>query len=102
MYDRLAENVGAFNAGAKPTSIRHNCHTGRWVVPFRATWTAAADGVLVGGMNRTAEVYAAAGGGRVASVCSEYMTAIPSRNAAHPSVAAIACATNSGRIHIYR
>ena len=99
VYARLADNP---NADAKPVSIKHNCHTGRWVVPFRATWTAASDGVLVGGMNRTAEVYSAAGGARVASMSSEFMTAIPSRNAAHSSVHAIACATNSGRIHIYR
>ena len=33
---------------------------------------------------------------------SEHMTAIASRNAAHPALPVLACATNSGRIHIYR
>ena len=33
---------------------------------------------------------------------SEHMTAIASRNAAHPALPVLASATNSGRIHIYR
>lgn len=32
----------------------------------------------------------------------EAMTAIPSRNVAHPSLPVLAAATNSGRVHIYR
>ena len=86
---------------AKP-AIKHCTQTGRWVVPFRATWTALGDGVLVGGMKRTAEVYDASSGKRIVSLSDpELMTAIPSRNAAHANGRAIACATNSGRIHIF-
>ena len=82
--------------------IKHSTQTGRWVVPFRATWTAGGDGVLVGGMKRTAEVYDATSGRRLATLSSpELMTAIPSRNAAHRNGRAIACATNSGRIHVF-
>lgn len=33
---------------------------------------------------------------------SEHMTAIASRNAVHPALPVLACATNSGRIHVYR
>lgn len=33
---------------------------------------------------------------------SEHMTAIASRNAAHPVLPVLASATNSGRIHVYR
>ena len=87
----------------EPLRIKHCTQTGRWVVPFRATWTAASDGVLVGGMKRTAEVYSARTGKRLTSLSSpELMTAIPSRNAAHPDGRTIAAATNSGRVHLYR
>lgn len=33
---------------------------------------------------------------------SEHMTAIPSRNVAHPALPVLAAATNSGRIHAFR
>lgn len=33
---------------------------------------------------------------------SDHMTAIPSRNVAHPALPVLAAATNSGRIHVYR
>ena len=71
-------------------------------MPFRAEWTAAGDGVLVGDMRRSAQVYDATSGDHAASFHSELLTAIPSRNAAHPHAPAVACATNSGRIHIFR
>ncbi|KAL1522976.1 hypothetical protein AB1Y20_017939 [Prymnesium parvum] len=95
-YDRLTAGDAA------PTrAIKHCCQTGRWVVPFRATWTPAGDGVVVGGLRRTAEVYAVSSE-KVASLHSELMTAIPSRNTCHPTEPAVACATNSGRIHLFR
>ena len=82
--------------------IKHSTQTGRWVVPFRATWTAAGDALLVGDMKRSAHVYDATSGRRVARLhAPELMTAIPSRNAAHPNGRAIAAATNSGRIHLF-
>lgn len=85
---------------AKPL-IKHCTQTGRWVVPFRAIWTAGADALLCGGMKRTCEVFASSDGQRLTSLSSELMTAIPSRNAAHIGGRAVACATNSGRVHIY-
>ena len=54
----------AVPASLQPLTIKHHTQTGRWVVPFRATWTASADGVLVGSMKRSAEVYDAATGRR--------------------------------------
>lgn len=53
-------------------------------------------------MKRTAEVYDPASGSRLASLSSEHMTAIPSRNACHQGGTVVAAATNSGRVHIYR
>ena len=93
---------GATDAFAPSRAIRHCTQTGRWVVPFRAIWSAAGDGIVCGGMKRTCDVYEAASGKRAAVLSSEDMTAIPSRNAVHQSGHAVACATNSGRIHIYQ
>lgn len=100
----IYRNLGGGGGGAPAPAvvIRHNTQTGRWVVPFRAEWTSAGDGVLVGGMSRTADVYDSATGSRFASFSSEHLTAIPSRNAAHPTLPVLACGTNSGRVHILR
>jgi len=48
------------------------------------------------------QLYDAASGRKVASLSAEHMTAIPSRNAAHPNGRVIAAATNSGRIHLFQ
>jgi WD40 repeat protein len=93
--------AAAAAASTPVRSIRHCTQTGRWVVPFRAVWTAAGDGIVCGGMKRTCEVFDAVSGKRMSSLSSEHMTAIPSRNAVHASGGAIACATNSGRVHLY-
>lgn len=42
--------------------MRHDNNTGRWVLPFRACWTAAGDGVVVGNMKRFVDVFDAASG----------------------------------------
>mgnify|MGYP001296395253 CR=1 FL=1 len=92
------------NKGIQPTAtIKHCTKTGRWVVPFRVTWTASGDAIICGGMNRKCEIYDATKGTKQASFVSpDLMTAIPSRNAAHPNGNVIACATNSGRVHLYQ
>eukprot|EP00198_Chlamydomonas_reinhardtii_P010358 XP_001699695.1 predicted protein [Chlamydomonas reinhardtii] len=43
-----------------------------------------------------------AGGQLLATLSSEYMTAIPSRAAPHPHLPVVAAATSSGRCHIWR
>ena len=44
-----------------------------------------------------------AGSGRaLGSLGSEFMTAIPSRTVAHPSLPAIAACSASGRVHIFQ
>lgn len=89
-----------------PTSalkIKHNNQTGRWVLPFRAVWTPAADGVVVGSMKREVELFDAASGKLTAKLSdTERMTAIASRFAVHPSLDIIAAGTASGRLHIFR
>ncbi|KAG2436241.1 hypothetical protein HXX76_006552 [Chlamydomonas incerta] len=113
-------------------SISHNNQTGRWITPFRAVWSAAADAVLVGSMKRGLDVFTAPspaaaqqgaggvpspargkkapvaegvadpGGKLLATLSSEYMTAIPSRAAPHPLLPVVVAATSSGRCHIWR
>ncbi|KAL4433964.1 hypothetical protein ABPG75_000405 [Micractinium tetrahymenae] len=88
---------------AQRLSIKHDNNTGRWVLPFRAVWTPAADGVIVGNMKRFVDIFDAQSGGMLAQLSSEHMTAIASRNAVHPAgLPVLASATNSGRIHVYR
>jgi len=87
---------------APALQIRHNCNTGRWIVPFRAIWAPAADGVIVGSMQRQMHLLDAGTGKLVKAYESELMTAIPARNAAHPTLAILAGGTASGRAHIFR
>lgn len=95
---------GAATAGlAQRLSIKHDNNTGRWVLPFRAVWTPAADGVIIGNMKRFVDIFDADNGSMLAQLSSEHMTAIASRNAVHPAgLPVLASATNSGRIHVYR
>lgn len=103
IYRNLGRSGSGTDAQPCPSiTIRHDTKTGRWVVPFRAVWAAGGSGVLVGGMKRTADVYDAANGTRFSAFSSEDLTAIPSRNAAHPTLPVLACGTNSGRLHIFR
>jgi len=81
--------------------ITHRTSTGRWLLPFRAIWTAGADAILCGGMERTCEVFSASTGERLASLSSSLMTAVPSRIATHVRGRAVACATGSGHVHIF-
>ena len=89
---------------AKPAVvIKHNNQTGRWVLPFRAVWSAAGDGVLCGSMQRHVEIFDPASGKSFAKYSSpEHMTAIASRLACHPTLNYVAAGTASGRVHVYR
>jgi WD40 repeat protein len=37
---------------ARGAVMKHNNNTGRWISPFRAVWTPAADAIVVGNMGR--------------------------------------------------
>ena len=89
---------------AKPAVvIKHNNQTGRWVLPFRAVWSAAGDGVFCGSMQRHVEIFDPTTGKSFAKYSSpEHMTAIASRLACHPTLNYVAAGTASGRVHVYR
>jgi len=88
---------------AKEASVRvsHNCHTGRWVLPFRAIWTPAGDGIVCGHMKRRVSVYSSEDGKRVVDCQSDFLTAIPSRFFVHPTLPLLGAATSSGRIALF-
>ncbi|BDA42654.1 WD repeat-containing protein 76 [Coccomyxa sp. Obi] len=80
--------------------ILHNNNTGRWVMPFRATF--GPGGVCIcGSMKRAVDMYSSTGD-QIAALSSEYQTAISSRNVFHPDGTALAASTSSGRVLIYR
>ena len=83
-------------------SIRHDNNTGRWITPFRAVFTPRGDGVVLGGMRRTVDVYSAADGRQLAALRSDFMTAIGSRVAMHAERPVLAAATASGRVNVWR
>jgi hypothetical protein len=73
------------------------------VPTYRAVWTPASDGVVVGSMKREVELFDTAGGKLAAKLSdADRMTAIASRFAVHPTLDIIAAGTASGRLHIYR
>ena len=91
------------SAAAPTATIKHNNQTGRWVLPFRAVWSAAGDGVLCGSMTRQVEIFNPATGASLARYASpDHMTAIASRLACHRSLNYVAAGTASGRVHVYR
>jgi|TARA_B100000513_G_scaffold185824_2_gene107191 WD40 repeat protein len=99
---RVWSDVGA----PKPhesVAVRHDCHTGRWLLPLRAIWAPSGDGIICGAMDRSCKLFDANDGRLLASHKDpEILTAVPSRNAAHSSAAAIASATASGRVFVFR
>jgi hypothetical protein len=101
-FDNTLRTWDGAEALAPLLTVKHDNNTGRWVLPFRAAWTPAADGFIVGNMKRYVDLFDAADGSLAAQLSSERMTAIASRNAAHPALPVLAAATNSGRLHVYR
>jgi hypothetical protein len=97
------DTVRVYDKALNPISTHnHDNRTGRWVLPFRAGWAPASDGLLVGAMDRAVDVLDAATGVMVGRLRSDAMTAIPARNAAHRELPAVAAGTASGRVHIFR
>lgn len=89
--------------GSKAASVKHDNQTGRWLLPLRAIWAPSGDAIVCGSMKRETEVIDAASGRHLAKLTSpEHMTAVPSRHACHPCMPAMAAATASGRVHVWR
>ena len=85
--------------------VFHDNHTGRWLSQFRTVFDPANDGTfIVGAMDRALEVYDAPTGARLAALrCPDFVTAVPTLNAVHPSpnVHAIVSGTASGRMYLW-
>ena len=92
------------DATKESLKIKHNNQTGRWVLPFRAIWSAAGDGVLCGSMQRSMHVFdpRVAVPALATFASADHMTAIGSRLACHRHHDFVAAGTASGRIHVFR
>ena len=89
-------------AMAQTSAIPHNNHTGRWLSAIRAVFVPFDDGVFVSGsMEREVEIYDAAKGARIGALTSEWLTAVPTLNAVHPTRPLILSGTASGRLHLW-
>ena len=85
---------------SRPPAVRFNGNPRRNVWHVHAARCMAQ--VLCGSMKREVMAYDSGMGRRLFALSSEIMTAIPSRNAVHPSLPLICAGTNSGRLHIWR
>lgn len=103
VFDCKAESSSKKKAGAvlPQVTISHNTQTGRWVLPLRAVWTPAADGVVCGSMKRAVHIYNGHTGKKEVHCESELLTAIPSRAFVHPTINLLGAATSSGRIYLF-
>lgn len=80
--------------------VTHDNNTGRWVLPFRATWSPDGKDILCGSMNRGIDVVRA-DDGKLSRLDSDLQTAICSRMCCHTDLPVLAAASNSGRVHLY-
>lgn len=86
---------------ADTSMIYHNNRTGRWLSTFRAMWGWDDAHIFIGSMNREVDVISTSTG-KMSSLRSSDMSAIPCRFAAHPSkVGMLAAATGGGQIYLW-
>jgi WD40 repeat protein len=87
-----------------PLRLAHNNHTGRWLSNFRTLFDPSNDDTLIiGGMERTLDLYSISRKAWVARKPHELVTAVPTINAPHPSgsVNAVMSGTASGRMYLW-
>jgi len=83
--------------------INHNCHTGRWITPFKVTWDPKSEAVFAcGNMTRALDIFDATKGTQRAHLVDEDLTAIPSINAFHSYHNVVISATASGRTYLWK
>lgn len=86
------------------TSVRHNNQTGRWITTFKAFWdpksTAEHGHVIVGDMNRGVDLIDGVTG-VTHNFTSEFLTAQPAVNAAHPTLDLIVSGNASGKLALW-
>lgn len=83
--------------------VYHNNQTGRWISSFRGIWGWDDSYIFVGNLKRGVDVISTAGKKVVATLKSEYMTAIPCRFDSHPyEVGMLAGATAGGQVYTWK
>lgn len=95
------ESTAAAAGWHESVRVRHNCNTGQYLVPFRAQFSPAGDGIMCGALRKNFMLWDAASAACVGSYDSALLSAVPSRCAFHPCMPHIAGATGSGRVHIF-
>lgn len=106
---RAAKSVAGDSASAwrDPPALRikHNNHTGRWLSNFRTVLDPLSGGdlALVGSMGtRHIQLFSTTTGNLLLDRGDEErLTAVPTINAFHPTLALIVSATASGRLHLW-
>ena len=53
-------------------------------------------------MKRSVDIFSATSGAPAAQLTSEFLTAVPTQNAVHPTLRAIVSGTASGRCYMWR
>ncbi|XP_074660595.1 WD repeat-containing protein 76-like [Tubulanus polymorphus] len=86
------------------TIIKHDCHVGRWLTGFRASWHPASDDVFVmGSMNRPREIvlYSSHTGEILHRYRDSELASVNSLNVFHPTRNILIGGNSSGRIHVF-
>ncbi|KAL3824590.1 hypothetical protein ACJIZ3_020619 [Penstemon smallii] len=100
----IADKVGlSSGSNYEDTSmIYHYNQTGRWISPFRGIWGWDDSSIFIGNMKRGVDVISVEEKKTVATLESDYMSAIPCRFDAHPyNVGMLAGATSGGQVYIW-
>ncbi len=100
-------------------AVNHNNHTGRWLSPFKASWDPSAEAtIVIGNMDHTIDLFAVKGAGdelaagtskskhgslRLAGSIQpgDYVTAVTTQTAVHPTLDIALGGTASGRVYLY-
>jgi WD repeat-containing protein 76 len=104
-FCRVYSDIGKSNANSVCLKVPHDNQTGRWITRFMAHWCNS-DTFVIGNMKRgmdifTLDVNNATAQPRLSTYKHEYLTAIPSVNAAHPVHPMVASATASGKVVVW-
>jgi hypothetical protein len=57
---------------------------------------------MCGNMTRSVDLFSASSGDTIKRLTSDFLTAVPTQNAAHPTLRAIVSGTASGRVYMWQ
>lgn len=104
--DHVRIHAGLWDETPSLLEVPHNNQTGRWITTFKAAWDPksraelSASTVLVGDMNRGLDLIDGATG-VTHNYTSEWLTAQPAVNAAHPVLDLVVSGNASGKLALW-